>query len=198
VLQPKAVQAQLDVMIESSVKQSSEIHGRGKTMRQDTAAVTFNGENAAGVAPELMYQFRDTLVKHEGVRNTVYKDTKGNPTIGVGIANKAYFPKVGPDGKIDQATIDSTFRKASNDAATFGARATQQLGLSESKSAFLLFSEFAYQGTGGTFKEMAQAISRKDKEAALAALKTTKAYDYSQPARKAHYEKLVLASLEGK
>jgi hypothetical protein len=45
---------------------------------------------------------------------------------------------------------------------------------------------------------MAQAISRKDKEAALAALKTTKAYDYSQPARKAHYEKLVLAALEGK
>ena len=74
----------------------------------------------------------------------------------------------------------------------------RQLGLEGNKSAFLLFSEFAYQGTGGTFKEMAQAISRKDKEAALAALKTTKAYDYSQPARKAHYEKLVLASLEGK
>lgn len=198
IITPKAVQAQLDVMIEDSNKRSSEIHGSGKTVRHDTAAVNFNGENAAGVPPDLMFQFRDTLVKHEGVRNTVYKDTKGNPTIGVGIANKAYFPKVGPDGKIDQATINSTFRKASNDAATFGARATQQLGLEGNKSAFLLFSEFAYQGTGGTFKEMAQAISRKDKEAALAALKTTKAYDYSQPARKAHYEKLVLAALEGK
>lgn len=198
VLQPSSVQAQLDVFIEEGVKRSSEVHGRGKTVRQDTAAVNFNGENAAGVEPSLMFQFRDTLVKNEGVRNTVYKDTRGNATIGVGIANKAYFPKVGPDGKIDQATIDSTFRKASNDAATFGARATQQLGLEGNKSAFLLFSEFAYQGTGGTFKEMAQAISRKDKEAALAALKTTKAYDYSAPSRKTHYEKLVLAALEGK
>lgn len=214
VLQPKAVQSQLDVMIESSVKQSSEIHGKGKTVRHDTASVTFNGENAAGVDPELMYQFRDTLVKHEGVRNTVYKDLSNNinkstgkpvQTVGVGVSDtNPHFPKIGPDGKIDQASIDTSFRKASNDAAIFGARAVQQLGLSESKSAFLLFSEFAYQGTGSqqgkekAFPRMAQAIASKDKEAALAALKETKAYDYSQPARKAHYEKMVLAALEGK
>jgi len=198
ILQPKSVSGAVDELMQVKAKASSEIHGTGKTVRHDTASVTFNGENAAGVEPERMFKFRENLVKNEGVRNTVYKDTKGNPTVGVGIANKAYWPKVGPDGKVDQSEINSSFRKASNDAAIFGARATEQLGLQNSESAFMLFSEFAYQGRGGSFNEFAKAVGARDKEAALKALEGTKAYQYSADSRKQHYKKLTLSVLEGK
>lgn len=206
ILDPKSVAVGVDELMKAETAKSSQIHGSGKTIQQDTAGVTFNGENAAGVEPSAMFKFRDNLVKHEGVRNVPYKDLSGkldksgNPimTVGVGVSShNPFYPKPGPDGKIDQAAINDSFRKASNWAAVEGSRIQQKMGI-QGDSAFLLFSEFSYQGRGGTFNELANAIANKDKDAAMKFLKTTTAYGYSKGARRQNYEKLVLSALEGK
>ena len=184
--------------------------GEGITVKHGEAAVTFNGVNTAGISPATMLEFRKDLVKFEGVRGKQYEDLSNKDpaalarrngklvyTAGVGVSttNPKHYPKVQPDGSVTNEDISSSFKGASNEAATLAARTVNSVGL-YNKDAFLLFGQLAYQGMGDTGKLMG-ALRTKDTNAALAAIKETKAYKYSQPERRQRYEQLTLGALKG-
>lgn len=140
------VRAEVDRMDASKVKRERLLVGEGRTVQVGGApALQYNGENPASVRQDWMLDFRDTLVANEGVRDTVYKDTEGVPTFGVGIANKTYWAKPDADGKFTKEQISESFLAASSDAAKSGKFVQDVTGLS-GKSAFLLFAEMSYQG----------------------------------------------------
>lgn len=200
-LDPKSVQGAVKEFLDYKAKKSGEVHGAGRTVVRDGVQVTFNGENGAGISAELMFKFRSNLVQNEGVRNTVYNDTLGNPTVGVGIANKAYWPKVGPDGRVERSEIERTFRAASNDAAIAGTRAAQATGLNNDNWT-LMFSELAYHsGTSfhklSKYQEFFTAAKTGDVSAATEAFKRTKAYEVSGESRRKHYLGLIEKAMKG-
>lgn len=140
------VRSEVDRMTASKVQRERLLVGEGRTVQiGDTPALQYNGENNASVRQDWMFQFRETLVSTEGVRNTTYKDTGGVDTFGVGIANKQYWAKPAADGKYTKEQISESFRAASNDAAKSG-RFVQDITGLQSQSAFLLFAEMSYQG----------------------------------------------------
>jgi GH24 family phage-related lysozyme (muramidase) len=201
IIDPKRVRGAVTEVIDKRVQQASEVHGAGKTVVQDGVQVSFNGENTASVSPDLMFKFRSNLVQNEGVRNTVYKDTKGNPTTGIGIANKKYWPEVGPDGRVSRSEIERTFKMASNEAALAGSRAAEATGLTNDNWV-LLFSELSYQsGTGfsrlSSYKELVNAARSGDPAAAVQAFKSTPAWASSGESRRKHYTSLLTNAMKG-
>lgn len=183
------------------LSKEQQVSGKGRTLTQGTASVTYSGQNTAGIRQDVMYNLRENLVNNEGVRNKVYKDTKGNDTVGVGIFNKAYWPQVNPDGTVSNAEISSSFNKASNDAAK-AARDMQTLTGLHNDNWTLLFGELAYQSgpafmiqkntTGEQYRKVVQASQSKNLQEATAAFKETAAYKVSGEARRQKY----LAMLE--
>lgn len=200
-LDPKSVQGAVKELLDKRTQQRSEVYGTGRTVVKDGVQITFNGENSAGVSSDLMFKFRANLVNNEGVRNTVYKDTLNNPTVGVGIANKAYWPKINPDGRVDRSEIERTFRVASNDAVVAGARAAQATGL-QGDNWTLMLSELAYQ-SGTSFHKLSKyqsffnAAKSGDKAATIEAFKQTKAYEVSGESRRKHYLSLIDNAMKG-
>ena len=187
-------------------------------------AVQYNGINTAGVPTDWAFDFRDNLIKHEGIRDTPYADlsgskmTNGKPimTVGVGVSShNARYPEVGPDGKVSSEAISTSFRDASNDASVAGARVAKDLGKDSSKHAFMLFSELAYQSgtdflsqdnrTGERYREFAVAYKSNDVDVAKEAFKRTAAWYYSRDpknpekvtGRQDSYLKLIEASMKG-
>ena len=168
-------------------------------------SVTYNGRNAASVDDALMFKFRKNLVVQEGVKKYAYRDMNGkNTTVGVGITDtNDFFPKGLKRGDpIDQATIDNTFRDASNAAAIDGVKVMTKYGLNNDNW-FLLASELAYQAGRGnlardsTYINMFNSGYRQNKEQALQALRSTPAYGWAGKFRKQHYEQLLNKAMGG-
>jgi GH24 family phage-related lysozyme (muramidase) len=192
------VKEELKGMDANLAEKSKRIFGDGKTFTQGAASVTFNGMSSTTVDPNAMYRFRSNLVKSEGVRDTVYKDSQGNPTAGVGVANE-FMPKPGPDGKISQQDINLSFAKASDAAANAAVKIQNQTGLRGDKW-FMLVGELAYQSGPGfaalpQYQGMLSAIRTGDVATATAALQKTPAYRMSGPERKTHYERLLSTAM---
>lgn len=192
------VQAELGKMDAKIAEKSAKVFGPGKLFTQGSASVQYNGMSSTPVEPSAMYKFRSNLVKNEGVRDTVYKDTQGNPTAGVGVANE-FMPKPGPDGKISQQDINLSFAKASDAAATAAVKIQNQTGLQGDKW-FYLVGELAYQSGPGfaslpQYQGLLSGIRTGNAQTAQAALQKTPAYKLSGPERKLHYERLLSSAM---
>jgi len=218
-MDPKLVASAVrDIMGERKQKMADLI-GPGIQVEQNGVKFRYNGENSAGAREQDMLEFRQSLIKHEGVRNTPYDDKTGKPlapgevatgteTVGVGISKKhKAYPKVGESGTVSDADIQASFRAATNEAALTAVQLQKAVGVKNSAS-FKLFAEFAYHGRGGSsvgedgkrvshFNKFADALKRKDEADAMAWLRKTKAYELSQPERRQHYEKLTTEALRG-
>ena len=178
----------------------------------DGYTVTYNGNsNVVGLRTEDMLEFRNNLVKMEGVRGTPYDDASGKvvdgkkvQTVGVGVSShNKFYPKPGPDGRITPQALDTAFAQASSEAAEAGQRLAAQynLGRANKNAGFLLMSELAYQ-SGPAFaeksyyKDFTAAVGKKDKAATIAAFKKTPAWENSHPQRREHYLDLINKSME--
>jgi len=178
--------------------------GEGIKLNRDGVNLQYNGVNTAGVSPASMLQFRKDLVAFEDVKRIAYedlsnKDRKPNAkvwTVGVGVSTtNPHFPKLDANGVASDEAINTSFKMASNEAAAKALKIQNSVGI-HNEAAFLLFGQFAYQGTYGTDKYFA-AMKARDSEAAMAALKQTKAYGYARGARRKRYEQLTLEALKG-
>ena len=194
-LDPRSVRPVYDQKAQERFKRYDEIHGSGTNFRTGGEGVQFNGFNTAAVAAPWVFDLRKSLVQNEGFKSEVYKDTRGNDTIGVGLTGQ-YMPKPGPDGKVSKEQLDQAFWKASNDAATSGKRVANALGMPQDRNAFLLFSELAYQ-SGSSFSDLRSyrpfldTLRTGDKNAMQEAFKNTPAYKASGANRQKHYLKLI-------
>lgn len=193
VIDPKQVAPLVQKQQSAMNANYKENYGAGLTRKVGDAAVTYNGGNTANVDNSMMRGFRDNLVKHESVRSTPYKDTLGNTTVGVGIMerNPAY-PKPGPDGKVTDAQISTSFMAASDQAARVGTKVMTST-VTTGSGAFNLFSSLAYQSGPNFFelpqyKTMLTAIRGRHQQAALNALQATPAYKASGADRRSFYE----------
>lgn len=204
-INPAQVAGEVQSILGQRQQKIAELIGPGIQVDQNGVQFRYNGNNSAGVAERDMLEFRQSLIKHEGVRNTPYKDLsgkldkQGNPimTVGVGVSshNKAY-PKVGAGGAVSNQDIQDSFRAATNEAAVTATQLQKAVGVRNSAS-FKLFAEFAYQGRGGEFQKYAESIRAGDEVQALTWLKKTRAYEMSQPERRKYYEKLTTETLKG-
>lgn len=211
---PKEVGKAVQAIRNNKIQAYQESHGKGKNytntrpitqgkskVATPQASVQYNGDNTASVSNEVMLSIRDNLVKNEGVRNRVYKDTLGNDTVGVGITNKRYWPKVQPDGTVLQEDINSSFFKASSEAAYAGVKVQAALKLKGDDWTKLL-SEVAYQsGTGFVaipeYREFLKGAKLGDPTASVQSFRETPAWKVSSPARRAHYESLITKAMKG-
>ena len=205
VLDPSAVRDAIGIKEQSKLDSFNERSGTGKTVRgPDGFAMTYNGENSAGVEPVRMLQFRDNLVKNEGVRGTKYRDTLGVQTIGPGVSERsAYWPSA---DKPSRAEIENAFHSASSEAASVGAKLQDALGLRDNAS-FLLLSELAYH-SGPNFHAtkpyqeflstaMRARVGAADAAQVEAAFKKTKAWEVSGKERRTHYLSLIQQAMKG-
>lgn len=193
IVTPAAIrQSLLDMDVEATGK-ASKVYGPGKTVKQGNAAVTFNGNNTAGVRNELAFEFRESLIRFEGVRDTAYADLSGKgTTVGVGIhSSSGVFPKgVQPGQKISQEQINQTFMQASDSALRQGKNAAVQLGV-YNNAGILFASQLAFQAGNWVspkhpdpaMRELTQAIAKRDKDAAIAAFERTTAAKYGEGRR---------------
>lgn len=198
IIEPTQIKSELEKMAADLAKKANRVFGSGKTFTQGAASVNFNGMSSTNADPTVMFKLRNNLVKNEGVRDTVYKDSRGNQTAGVGVANE-FLPKPGPDGKISQQDIDLSFAKASDAAANAAMRIQAQTGLRGDKW-FLVIGELAYQsGPGFTslpqYQGLLSAIRSGDTEKAVQAFYKTPAYKVSGDERKSHYERLLRSAM---
>lgn len=204
-LDPKSIRSTIMERREAAVKTTMLHVGDGVEYSKDGIQFRYNGENAAGASPKDMLEFRNTLVKHEGVKNMAYSDKSNETrtdgkmvsTVGVGISttNPQYYPKVDASGKVTNGQIAESFRGASNAAAVQAVSMQDKLGLTGNSDAFKLLAELSYQGMGNTGKFLA-ALRNRD-EGALDALKKTRAYELAHPERRKHYESLTNKILKG-
>lgn len=173
--------------------------GTGKKVRVGDVSVQYNGSNTAGVPADWMFGLRSHLVDHEGVKDTVYNDLSGNTdakgkritTTGVGVSStNEFYPKAGPDGKVSEADINLSFLRASDAAARTGSSMQKRIGLEDSRPAFQLLSELAYQSgpafldrkdnTGERYRQFVGALKSQDVSKAQEAFKLTAAWYYSR------------------
>lgn len=182
-------------------KAANERFGSGKTVQMDNLSVKYSGWNNAGVQNDWMLDFRDNLVKNEGVRSVVYKDSVGRNTVGVGVAEgNPNYPKPGPDGKITSEQASASFVGATEDAARAGASIAKRVGV-DNKAGFMLMSELAYHsgtnflfrkdGPGDENRAFVRAVRAGDPLAAVEAFKGTAAYRVSGDTRREHYVALI-------
>lgn len=201
---PVEVGQQARLVREKEDSNSVLVFGEGKVIKgQDGAEVRFNGENTAGVDPRDAFFVRETLVRVEGIKNKPYKDGivngKQQYSIGVGIntGNPTFYPKVGPDGKIDNATISATFMEASDYFINEAQRYINEANLDvvNKKELLALSTHLLYQTSPQLFvKQVAplfEAIAVGDPNAAFNALVATNAYKASGADRKSLYTELV-------
>jgi len=178
-------------------------YGVGKEVRVGDTSLRYSGESKSGNPASWMLEFRDNLVKSEGITNKVAPDLSGRKdksgkeitTTGVGVSShNPHAPKAGPDGTVSPEEIRRSFLGASDDAAAAGRRVASSLGMADNKPAFMLMSEIAYQSgtgflsqqnkTGDSYRMFAQALQSGDTEAAKAAFKQTAAWYYSVDPKK--------------
>lgn len=182
-------------------------HGEGVTRKAGNVSVTYNGDNTVNVDNSWMRRVRDDLVGHEGIRDTVYMDKDGNATVGVGILvqhNKGGKPgAIKPDanGKVTPAQINESFLRESDRAAGAAVRVMSNTGL-RNESAFKLYTSLAYQSGIGfsqikPYQPLMQAISKRDLNSAVTALKQSPAYAKSQPERQQYYINMLQAAMKG-
>lgn len=179
---PAAVGDIVQENLDADADRANTYIGAGKVQQSGDASVQFNGTNTAGLAPKVMLDLRDEIVKWEGVRNAQYPDGQkvaGNVSYGVGISrtNKLRFEEpAGQDGQYTQAQIDNSFSLASNDAAEEAARIQARTGLAGDEWA-MFFGELAYQSPkSARNSEMLAYIQVGDVDNAVAALKKTPAF----------------------
>lgn len=207
ILNPKQIAPLIEIQRSREVENHRKDYGDGVTVKSGSAGVTYNGDNTAGVDNHWVRKFRDDLVKHEGVRDSVYDDGEGNLTAGVGVLVKhksGMVPgvvKPGKDGKLTQDQINDSFRFASDRAAGAAKRAMQDTGI-KSESAFKLYGSLAYQSGPGfaslaAYKPLLGTIAARDAAAAVAAMKQTPAYKKSGPERQQYYLNQLQAALKG-
>lgn len=206
-IEPSAIRAKIAEQTNSEVSAASERFGAGKIVQADGVTLRFNGINNAGVSPDWMFGFRNNLVNNESVKSTVYKDTVGVNTVGVGVSERSkFYPKSAKSGKVSEEDIRVSFMDASNEAAIVGSRVMQNVGL-DNKAAFSLFSELAYQSgpnflgqqgsTGDAYRNFAASLRSRDAAKAVQLFQNTAAYKLSGAERRAHYISLIEQSLKG-
>lgn len=207
VINPKDVTEKLREMDRDDAKTAGVYFGAGTTYIDPKAKVPveYNGRNTAGVTGDWMHALRTDLVKAEGVRDTVYRDTKGNPTAGVGITGDYMKKHNIKDGeKLTQTQINESFREASNDAALAATRVARAYVLDEAalsdpkvaRDAFRLLGSFAYHGGTGFSKhpstaKMLTALYHGNERDALSELKNTPQWNNAGADRQKYYETLV-------
>lgn len=178
-------------------KTAGEQFGHGKTVQADGLELRYSGINAAGAPTEWMLGFRDNLVKNEGVRSQVYKDTVGKSTVGVGVAEgNPHYPQVDANGKVTNAAATASFLGASDDAAKAGMSVARRVGV-ENKAGFQLMAELAYHSgpnflfqknnTGDQYRAFIKAVRDGDIAAAKDAFQSTAAWRVSGESRQQHY-----------
>jgi hypothetical protein len=127
----------------------------------------YSGVNSALQKPELMLNFRNNLIKHEGVRLKDYPDkVSGKPVAGVGQMGD-YLPNKRRDGSYDPGELSDKFMKASDVYAKYGASLQELVGVKNSAS-FLLFSEMGYQAGNFHSTPSGAALLRSVRAAAQA------------------------------
>jgi len=211
VISPKDVAKQLQDMWAGAGVTADQVSGSGVTRKVGGLDIQFNGRNTAAVPDDLVFKFRDNLIKHEGVRDTPYKDLSGKivdgapvMTVGVGVSShNPHYPAIGLDGRVGSREATESFRKASNDAAVAGANVQRSVGI-KGNDAFLLYSELAYQSgtafyTKPAYKEMLGAMRSGDADKAVEALRKTPAWTMSGKGsdRQVSYEALLRKSMKG-
>ena len=192
------VAAELKKLREQEAAEGKRLQGMGASDKSGT--VYYDGRNSAGVDPGVALRIRENLVKNEGVRDAVYKDTAGKLTFGVGIAETGdqWIKDLKEGDPVDKDTITRTFMEASNHWIKEAVNYQQAVGL-RTPAWTELFAEMGYQsGYISKQKPVAQIVAAaiaKDGAAALAALRKTNAYNASGDERKAHYESLLIKAL---
>ena len=222
-INPSDIKAKIKEQDDAKLAKADQTYGSGKFVRKGDSAVRFTGSNTAGVPMGWMFNFRNNLVTHEGVRDTPYADLSGKldakgsriMTVGVGVSShNPRYPKVGPDGKVSPEEIQRSFIEASNDAAITGARTQRAVGM-HSQSSFMLFSELAYQSgegfmtqkndTGDSYRAFVGAMKQGNVTVAQEAFKRTAAWHHSGDPkdrskvtpRQRSYLKLIELSMKG-
>ena len=208
---PDQIRAEMARRNTAKIKREDELVGAGRKLSSGTGSVQYNGDNTAGVRQDWMFDFRSNLVANEGIRDAVYKDSRGKDTIGVGIYSKQYWPKVGEDGKASQEEISKSLSIASSDAAKVG-RTVQMLEGFQDKASFLLFSEMAYQGGASgdfgwyahnkpevrsVYRNFVASLKSGDVAKAKEAFAATNVAKASGKNRLKHYESLIEQIMQG-
>lgn len=219
---PEMIRGELGLKAKEEAKVNDEIYGAGKTVQFATSGdapklkLTYNGKNSAAVADDWMMDFRNNLVKHEGFRSTPYKDLSGKVvdgkevmTVGVGISShNRHYPKPDANGNYSEASLQTAFLGASNDAATAGRKTMEDVNL-KSKSWFNLFAELSYQsGTnflhqqnkqGAAYRNFVRYAQAGNVEKSVQEFKKTPAYFYSRdpkhPERETERQKFYLTTI---
>lgn len=205
IVDPKSMRNVIEAMDEKVQQEYQATNGAGVTKAgSDGYSVTYNGVSSVpDLKPADMLEFRKGLVEREGVLGSA-KEIKSGATgkmvtvAGVGLTG-SYLPKPGPDGKFSKKDLDAGFAKATNDAANAGYNLSIQTKLGPRST--LMFAEFAYHGGTAWHSQpysakFVGALVKKDKEAALAALKEHPLWRDSGSTRQQHYANLVTKALE--
>ena len=186
-----AIRAEQDRRTEQFIKTD----GAGTVAKgADGAQVRYNGDNTIGIGTNVMYQFRQDLVKHEGVRNKPYPDgSGGRMSVGVGVnsGNPKHYPPIQPDGTVLPSDINRSFMTASNDAMLVANEYIQELPRDrQNVYATRLLGSMSYQG-GSVDKSVLAAFKGSDHAAAVSALKGSRQYKASPDERKRYYENML-------
>lgn len=215
VLDPAEVRKQMDANMTKRQEKAMAAYGPGTAVQTSQGPVRVNGANTAGVRPDWMVQFRQNLVKNEGVlespredkgRDGVTRMNNGKPVmtggIGVSSTNRFFEKPEGKDGKYTPAQIERSFRAASNHAANIGIKAATRAGVGNA-AGFQLMSELAWQSGDGfmlrqDYQQVAAALRARDAEKARAAFMQTPAYKLSGDERRSHYLSLIDNALKGR
>lgn len=213
---PKDIGATIRARHAKDAAKQDKLAGAGTTRQRkdpvsgEMAAVNFNGKSDGPVAPSVAYQFRQRLIDHEGIRNTVYKD--GEPdkngkqwyAFGIGINQKSgLWPEQYKEGDVvPQEVINETFAKASNAALRAGADTQAQFNLRGPEWTKLL-AEMAYQGGPYSPKKpgyaaMFKGVADGDVKAAIAGLRDSNPWKYSKGDRRIQYEMSLERAMKGK
>lgn len=191
-VEPASVGGVLDRLAEEEAERGRQMYSKG--LKQQ--GVRYDGQNSAGVEPQVAAAIRGNLVKNEGVKMKVYKDTKGVLTVGVGVSERnTYWPqglKVGDEITPEQASV--LFEQASNEALNVAWTFQQRAGL-KGPAWTTLLAEMAYQSGDVSKQEqvlrMAHAVVENNGAAAHEALRKTNAFQASGADRKSHYSFLL-------
>lgn len=203
---PKEVNRLVESDREERFGTRNRISGAGVTLGKGNDVVSFSGRNTSTAPDEWAYSFREGLTQREGIKNVLYDDKTGKPlaagekpkgtaTVGVGLTGD-YMPQPDANGRYSKESLDKAFEKATNDAMYSGRRVANAIGKPNSKPAFMLLSELAYQSGNNfsqltTYQPVLAGIRRGDKTAAIDAFKNTPAYKASSASRQNHYLDLI-------
>lgn len=154
--------------------------------------IAYSGENSSRFNRDEALQLRDDLIEHEGVKDTVYKDSEGVLTVGAGVSEKSDF---WPDGlkegdKVNMEDMSRMFSKASNQAMNLADKAQDHSGAKGDKWR-RLFGSMAYQSGDLTkqdaFNSLMDAVNSGDYQRAYDKMQDTNAYKYAGSSRKKFY-----------